>query len=859
LGPVNIQNMHHNDVDYWRYLMSLSEGDKDLPSPRVCRLLQRVFQRWREKPLWLDESDVGHLFLNRTGLSDAERTELSELSNLPIPIRKSRAIHRMLEVITDPAIAAKAGTSVIDPDELILGTLPPFSVGQGKEFVRYLKPDEELQAMLSYLNELSPMGHIVPDYERVVKRGLRNLIEDCAARSETADKQGKIFLQAVRTALEAVIFYAGRIADQAEQIVKSLPEEDVDRRASLSNAAARLRKVPAQKAETFTEAVQAIYLVHCALHWTVEIVPLGRLDQILQPYYNRDIEERRLTKALAQEVLDCFWIKLDEKAILDRRHLEHRFTACDGVLTGFFGPSNFDQGGLLNQWMQQITIGGICATDDAEELDACNDVTRMCLESARRLPLNSPTLDLRVNQKTPADVLKLAAEALLSGGAHPVLLNDRKIIDGLLEAAGGRVPTAAARNYACDGCYETMFAGESEFSFGFIWAPEAVEKTLNRGAKFSGAGPINLRGLKDSWRSIPATDIKNWDEFWDIMRQHLLLGCHRYLTGLLQNYGNKADVAPSPLLSALIGGCIESSRDLSEGGAKYHVFSPLLIGISTAADSLYAIKTLVFEKKKIRVDELVTALASNWGENLINQNGESLPALGIAVSVDRIKEIRYLCDSTPKFGFGNTEVDELAWQLINDFCDCVREAWRVDLHSRKYDELRKRYASGDKDFDILLVPGVGTFEQYLLGGFLLGASADGRGAGEAIASDLSPSPLHRHLSPIQHARTGDLTNSFRSYVDRSMHRLGDGAPVDYNIPEDFPLPKLVALLKAFAEGQGGSIATFTVANPETFLAAQQRPEDYNLVRVRMGGWTEFFVSLFPEHQEQHRRRPLYVS
>jgi pyruvate-formate lyase len=91
-----------------------------------------------------------------------------------------------------------------------------------------------------------------------------------------------------------------------------------------------------------------------------------------------------------------------------------------------------------------------------------------------------------------------------------------------------------------------------------------------------------------------------------------------------------------------------------------------------------------------------------------------------------------------------------------------------------------------------------------------------------------------------------------------MKRFRDGAPVDYNLPEDFPLPDLVEVIRRFADGKGGSICTFTVADPETFAAAQVDPEGYNLVRVRMGGWTEFFVACFPDHQEQHKRRPLYV-
>ncbi|MFI0848900.1 pyruvate formate lyase family protein [Mesorhizobium sp. IMUNJ 23232] len=850
--------MHHSDVDYWRSLQALKAPHPDLPTPRVCRLLERTFQKWREKPCWLDERDVGHLF--RGPNSDGREQGWSEK---PIIIRKARAIEKMLEIICLPDVAARAGSFQIDPDELIIGTPPPFSVGQGKEFVRYLTVEEELRAMLDYLNELSPMGHIVPDHMRVVQRGLAALINECEARAQEAESAQREFYEATAISMRAVIAFAGRYADHAAVVAKSLGPDD-PRHTAMAAAAERLRRVPAQKAESFLDALQSIYIVHCALHWTVEIVPIGRLDQILQPLLTMDLDKGMEIED-AQEALDCFWIKLDERAILDRRHLENRFTAADGVLTGFWGASNFDQGGLLNQWMQQITIGGVLPDDADEPTDACNQVTRLCLEAARRLPLNSPTLDLRVHAGTPDDVLDLAAAALLSGGAHPVLLNDDKIIAGLIEAGESGMSLASARNYACDGCYETMVAGESEFSFGFVSAPDLVEKALNRGASFSGSGPVNLRGLKDSWRSPPAPEIEDWPHFWAILVEHMKLGCHRYLRNLFLNYGNKTPVAPSPLLSCLIGGCLESGRDFTDGGANFHIFSPLLTGISTAADSLYAIRKLVFEERCVAIDELVTALATDWGKRLVQQNGASLPAHGRAVSSERIAEIRGLCESQPKFGFGNKAIDEIAWKLINDFCDAVRKLRSSPVHEEALARLKERYSTGGKLFDIMIAPGVGTFEQYILGGSFLGASADGRSAGTTIASDLSPSPVHRHHEPVpseggaRHAREGNLAASFASYADSSMSRLGDGAPADYNLPENYPPERLAAKLRDFANGAGGSIATFTVADPETLAGAVERPDEFNLVRVRMGGWTEFFVALFPDHQEQHRRRPLFVE
>jgi pyruvate-formate lyase len=793
-------------------------------------------------------------------MNHAEKRRLAEL---PVPIRKAHATRRMLELILDPAVASVAGTCALSPDELIVGTLPPFSVGQGKEFVRYLTEEEELAAALNYLNELSPMGHIVPNHETVLREGLEGIAQ--RARSHAIDAgvdRGKaIFYESVALSLEAVIEFAAGYARLVREAAMRL-EASEPNRASLLSVAECLDVAPRFPARTFHQALQAIYTVHCALHWTVEIVPIGRLDQMLNPFYVKDVASGMLTRDRAQELLECFWIKLDERVILNFRHAENRFTSSDGVLTGIFGPSNYDQGGLLNQWMQQITVGGLVANGDSEPTDASNEVTRLCLEAARRLPLNSPTLDLRVHAATPDDLLDLAARALLSGGAHPVLLNDDIIVPALASHSGPPIALADARDYACDGCYETMVAGQSEFSFGFVSALDAIEKTLNRGAGLAAAGPINLRGSKDSWRSPAANDIACFEEFLEILRTHLQLSCYRKLKDLTTFYGNKADVAPSPLLSALITGCVETGRDLTAGGARYHIYSPLLVGVSSAADSLHVIRHLVYEEKAFTLEELTTCLATDWGNRLLTIDGLEVAAFGPNLDRERISAIRERCLAAPKFGFGNAEVDQWAWWLLENFADCVKEARALPSNAEGLKRLEAEFGS---PFEYHFAPGVGTFEQYVFSGTFNGASPDGRRASAPIASDLSPAPVPNDLpcaivvdGRTDHARTGRLNASLGSYANAVMKRFGDGAPVDYNLPEDYPLADLVSMLRAFADGNGGSICTFTVGNPGTFLAAQRDPERHNLVRVRMGGWTEFFVALFPDHQEQHKRRPLYA-
>lgn len=853
--------MHHSDLQYWRHLQTLEPGHPDLPSPRVCRLLLHTFEAWKSRPGWLDERQVGHLFRNR---HDIDAASAKALAQRPVAVRKALAIQRMLQLIMDPDVAATSGSHRLRADELIVGTMPPFSVGQGKEFVRYLTEEEELAGALDYLNELSPMGHIVPNHGTMLTRGLEALITEAQikAKSGTSEEQTQ-FYESVAISLQGVIDFAAEHSQRARDLAAQLPQGDpnID---SLKSVADALDVAPRRPAQTFHQALQAIYIVHCALHWTVEIVPIGRLDQLLIDLYRQDLAKGVLTLAGAQELIDCFWVKLDERVILSYRHAENRFTSSDGVLTGFWGASNFDQGGLLNQWMQQITIGGQLANNDPVGTDACNEVTELCLEAARRLPLNSPTLDLRVHSKTPKKIIELAAKALMSGGAHPVLLNDEVIIPALASNSGPAIPLSAARNYACDGCYETMVAGESEFSFGFVAALDCIEKALNRGAGLAASGPVHLRGWKDSWRSKHSSQIDDFAEFQAIVREHMLLGCHRYLKNLTLNYGNKAPIAPSPLLSALISGCMDTGRDLTAGGARYHIFSPLLVGVSNGADSLHVIRELVFNQKAFSLTELTSCLATDWGSRLIAVGKETAVAFGQNIAIERIQHIRQLCMAQPKFGNGEREVDEMAWWLLNTFADCVQSARYDPVHAPAFQRLENVYGTASVPFSINLAPGVGTFEQYVFSGSFCGASADGRRAFGPIGSDLSPAPLPDDLpvgrevaGAFEHGRRYSLCSSLASYSNVVMKRFGDGAPVDYNIREETSTMDLAKAIQAFATSGNASICTFTVADPATLLGAQADPENYNLVRVRMGGWTEFFVALYPVHQEQHKRRPLY--
>jgi pyruvate-formate lyase len=854
--------MHHNILNYWQHLETLAPGDPDLPNPRVCRLMTRMFEFWRSRQPFPRFGYFGHL---RDHFGPAVLAE-------PVPVRRGHAMAKSLQMVSCPQ-ARKDGLMRVHPDELVVGTMPPFSVGQGKEVMEYLLGeqdgghDEALAAEIGFLNAWSNFGHICPDHEKVLREGLTSIIADCAARrAETGDAGQQAFYHSVEVALAGVIAFAAGYADACEELARqcearlaadpeSLQRDLLQERIKgMTDAASRLRRIPAEGCESFLDAVQCIFLMNCALHWTGELSSLGRLDQILQPYLDADLAADRLTLDQAQEIIDCLWVKLDERVVLDHRHIDDHFTSADGALMGAGGPSNFDQGALINQWMQQVTLGGVIADNDPEPKDACNQVTRLCLNAARKFPFNCPTVDLRVHKGTPRDVLELAGRAILSGGAHPILMNDDKIIPGL-HASHPAVDLRTARNYACDGCYETHFPGETEFSFYYVPGVDALEKALNSGAGFGASGTTFLRGMKSSWRTPKAGEIGSFEELYAIFERHVALSSHRGIGGLLAAYGAKGKVCPSPILSAMIAGCIDKGRDFYDGGARHHVFAPLMTGISTVADSLHVIRELVFGQQKFTLEELVACLRSDWGGRPVTVGRQLAPA--------RVDEIRNLCLAQNRFGHGHAEVDALAWRVIHTFCDAQERALQYPMHRAALASLEERFGSDAGAFTIAFTPGVGTFEQYAFGGGFAGATPDGRRAGQPVASDLSASPLPQDLAPLD-SETGQpvlrvpFAGSLSSWDDEAVNRLSDGAPADINIAEDFPAEELLDIIARFAGGEGSNMMTMTCASPAVFAEAETDPLAFDLLRVRMGGWTEFFSVLFPEHKRQHRRRPLYV-
>lgn len=835
------------------YLHAMGEGryrEGDAPSPRLLSLISRTFNHWQDG--WVHNQ----IFPRLPHLAGSEDKK-KEMEAIPVSTRKAMANFETLNHLLsspDSKVAQECELLRIYPKELIVGVVPDFTYGRGKEVMPYLSRDEEFNFWLKkQLNEFSSMGHIIPDLNHVVRNGLGYMITDLEKRLGKDPSQTTFYNSAI-TSLRGVQGYMRNWATIAGNTAAKAREQNLsDDADNMDDISGRLKRLVDQAPESFQDAVQLLFSFHCCLHLVGELTSIGRLDQILWPL----LESHPIPTDRAQEIIDCLFLKIGEDAFIDRTFIHDYVTCGTGSINGGWG--NYSQGGGINQWGQQITIGGYKAADGDPE-DGCNPVTKLFLKSARRIPVNAPSVSLRLNKYTPADIIEEAAKALLSGGAQPCLYNDDKICKGLLDSGvrNDHVGDKWSRDYAADGCFEPMMAGATEFAFNNVMPLLALEQTINEGATYGGAGPEHLRGLKVSFRSPSVGSIKSFEELQKIFLEQirwLTIQCYDYL---LDHYGSLADVCPSPLLSTVIDGCVENGRDLTNGGARFHMIAPLFPGASNTIDSLYAIWKLVYDEESActTLDELQLCLINDWGFGMIEPYQDLvLAATEADQNADRYKELRTAALALPKWGTG--AADPVLQKIGANFMDSIVEISKSAIRephpalAPKLETIRKNYG---QDFEFVVTIGAGTFEGYTGVGAACGASADGRRNGMPVASDTSPAPSPQDLPPQQVSR--NIYGVMKSYrQDAVEYGLADAAPVDLNIAENFPLEDLQHFIKDYAAGWvGGNLITLTCGDVQTLQAASKDPEKYGLVRVRMGGWTEFYSTMFPAHQDHHQRR-----
>lgn len=460
-----------------------------------------------------------------------------------------------------------------------------------------------------FATKAGTISHTIPDYSVALEKGLESMIADAASREAALiassalspeDTQKRDFYRAVQIALQGIIAYAANLSSRAQELADQTP--DPQRKQNFLAMSAICKKVPAGPAETFREAVNALWIIQVAIHAeniNMAMSP-GRLDQVLYPYYRRDIDNGRLTDNEAVEILSSLWFKLNDNTNLVPETAEELFGGAGTV------PA--------------VTVGGINENGD----DAVNELTYIMLKVTELLRLRDPSLNARYNyEKNSAEYLERVAEVVVNTKSVPAFHNDVADIQ-TLENQG--ITTQHARDFGIIGCVEMGVPGKtydasSAIMFNLV---SSLELTL-----YNGKRPITGDEVMSIETGDPAS-FKTFDEFREAFQEQV-----RWMLGkaieLNEALGlSHQEMLPTPLLSAFFDGPLEKGKDLIFGGARYNASGTTHIGFADTVDSLNAVEKAVFVDKKCTFAELLQALRADFA------GYEKLHA--------------YLVNKTPKFG-----------------------------------------------------------------------------------------------------------------------------------------------------------------------------------------------------------------
>ncbi len=482
-------------------------------------------------------------------------------------------------------------------------------------------PEDVLKAHHSLLFLLTSLGcgvgHLAPDYSRVLNRGLEAMAGEARAQLEALDLtdpdalRRRDFCQAAAIVATAAVRFANRFADLAERLAAA--ETDAGRRIELVEIARICRNVPARPATTFHEAVQSFWFVHLIvqIESNGHSISPGRFDQYMAPFFEADMANGNLDRARVLELLDGLWIKFNEIMKLRDR------TAS----IGFGGYPLF----------QNLIVGG----QAVDGRDATNVLSYLCLEATRRTRLPQPSLSVRIHHGTPPEFLRAAADLAREGLGLPAFFNDEAIIPLLQNM---RVPLDEARVYAEVGCVEPQVPGRTNgyYPAGFLNLGKLLTLALH-----NGTDPLTGEELGPADQAFEG--FTRYEDVVGALDRQLDHVIRLMVTGdnILDDL--HGTLAPNPFVSLLVDDCLARGLAYEQGGAIYNYTGPNTVGLANVADALMAIKRLVFEERRVEMDALLAMLDQDFA------GGEGTRLL--------------LLNRAPKFGNDHEEVDGIARAL----------------------------------------------------------------------------------------------------------------------------------------------------------------------------------------------------
>ena len=664
------------------------------------------------------------------------------------------------------------------------------------------------------------IGHVCVDYGKVLKIGYRGIIAEAEAALNKLDVSDSDyvsrsnFLYAVIESCEAVIEYARRYSALAKDLAAK--EANGERKRELEAISKNCVRVPEFGATSFYEACQSFWFIQLLLQVesSGHSISPGRFDQYMYPYYKKDLDAGKITRERAQELLDCIWVKFNDiNKVRDAASAD-----------GFAGYGMF----------QNLIVGG----QDIHGMDATNDLSYMCIEAAMHVPLPQPSISIRVWNGSPEDLLIKAAALTRLGTGLPAYYNDEIIIPSIM-ARG--LTLEDARDYCIIGCVEPQKAGKTDgwHDAAFFNMCRPMELVFSNGYD---------KGKKIGPDTGDVNDMKTFEELYNAYKTQ-----QSYMIRLLVNANNAIDMAhaircPLPFQSCMVEDCIGRGKSLQEGGAIYNFTGPQGFGIANNTDGLIAIKKLVFEEGRFTLGELKEAMRANFGygvhgaaaERLTTEIATELVSQGLSVNEDVIRtiydEVTNQTSLSPEQKSRYKEIkrliDEEAPKYGNDIYD-------VDMFAR---DVANTYT---KEVEKYKNPRGGVFQAGLYPvsanvplGASTGATPDGRLAYTPLADGIGPASGRDKKGPTATANSvAKLEQSVASNGTLLNQKFHPSALAGMS-----GLSKFVALIRSYFD-QKGMHVQFNVVTKETLLDAQNNPEKYKTLVVRVAGYSALFTTL----------------
>ena len=630
-------------------------------------------------------------------------------------------------------------------------------------------------------------AHLAVEYQKVLEMGLIGY-ED-RTRKEKANLDLTVpenidkyhFYNAVLTVIDAVKTYAGRFAKLAREMAALANPK---RQAELLEIGRICEKVPYQPAETFPEAVQSVWFIQLILQIESNghSLSYGRFDQYMYPYLKADLDKGRITGDGAVELLTNLWMKT--LTINKVRSQTHTASSAGSPM------------------YQNVTIGG----QTRDKKDAVNELSYLVLRSVAQTKLPQPNLTVRYHAGLDHRFMNECIEVMKLGFGMPAFNNDEIIIPSFINWG---VKEADAYDYSAIGCVETAVPGKWGYrctGMSYLNFPRILLAAMNDGVDVT-SGKRFAKGYGHF------QDMKSYAELESAWDQVI-----RELTRMSVIVENAIDLAlerdvPDILCSALVDDCIGRGKTLKEGGAVYDFISGLQVGIANMADSLAAIKKLVFEEKKITGEELWEALM----EDFQSEKGKAIQ--------------RMLINDAPKYGNDEDYVDQLVVDAYNRYIDEIQNYPNTRYQRGPIGGIR--YA-GTSSISANVGQGQGTM-----------ATPDGRNAGTPLAEGCSPAHAMDKNGP---------TAVFKSVSKLPTDKITGGVLLNQKVTpqvleKEEDKVKLIAMLRTFFNRLHGYHVQYNVVSRETLLEAQAHPEKHRDLIVRVAGYSAFFHVLSKQTQD----------